>query len=375
MRQTQVQRLVQRVRVLALLTLICLSSIVGSSAVWRYRSASRLITTFSIAQTHVDVVAIDAHGEYIAAAGSNADKSRPEVYVWHVQQQQPRYTIPSLNCFVTALAISSDGQYLAVATGDGAVTVWDFPTGAHIRTVLQPQPPPPLDQCQPGRFDTIDARVISSVAFRPNAQHLVVSRQSGAIMLIDSASGTIVHELYGHPYPTRPEQSMTVWAVAFSPDGHILASVGADGSAHIWNVQRGRLVQVLQPATSAYDAYAVAFTADGQRLFLMRGFGTIELWAISSAQRLVQATPWPLGSRTWAFNPLSEQLATGGRRDAWDMGRTDTNIYVRTLDDLSDYYTLRGHTGYVSALAFSHDGRRLVSGSTDGTVRLWQVGH
>jgi dipeptidyl aminopeptidase/acylaminoacyl peptidase len=114
-------------------------------------------------------------------------------------------------------------------------------------------------------------------------------------------------------------------AVAFSPDGTRLAAMNssehsADNSVHIWN------------------------TATGEEIAVLRGH---ERW-----------------SRSVAFDPTGERLASGG----WD--RT---IRIWDADTGECLLILRGHGDAITSLAFSPDGTRVVSGSHDETVRIWDV--
>jgi WD40 repeat protein len=112
-----------------------------------------------------------------------------------------------------------------------------------------------------------------------------------------------------------------VWNVAFSPDGHWLASASLDGRARLWNLLDPH--EKIQPLKAhSGRAWAVAFSPDGRT------------------------------------------LATGGN---------DTTIKLWNLASLQQIATLRGHTGPVDGLAFSRDGTLLASCSGDGTARLWRA--
>jgi WD40 repeat protein len=114
----------------------------------------------------------------------------------------------------------------------------------------------------------------------------------------------------------------TVWSVAFSPDGRLLASGSGDKTIKLWEVATGSLVRTLTGHTDS--VLSVAFSPDGRLLASGSGYydRTIKLWEVASGRE------------------------------------------VRTLS---------GHTDWVNSVAFSPDGRLLASGSKDKTIKLWDI--
>ena len=107
---------------------------------------------------------------------------------------------------------------------------------------------------------------VTAVAFSPDGQLLAFASEDCTAKLWEVASGREVRTLTGH--------SACVTAVAFSPDGQLLASASDDGTAKLWEVASGREVRTLSGQITKigdwvnvdYWVTAVAFSPDGQLL-------------------------------------------------------------------------------------------------------------
>jgi WD40 repeat protein len=151
-----------------------------------------------------------------------------------------------------------------------------------------------------------------------------------------------------------------VSAVAFSPDGSLLASASGDRTVRLWNPSTGQEVQKLEGHTGYVNA--VAFSPDGSLLASASDDGTIRLWNPSTNQEVQK-----LGGHTGyvsavAFSPDGSLLASASHDGTVRLWNPSTGQEVQNL---------KGHTSYASAVAFSPDGSLLASASGDRTVRLW----
>ncbi|MGW7611180.1 nSTAND1 domain-containing NTPase, partial [Streptomyces sp. NPDC054766] len=180
------------------------------------------------------------------------------------------------------------------------------------------------------------------------------SHTSEAFESLRNAAALPVHRrLSGH--------TDEVYAVAFSPDGHTLATGGADRRARLWDPTTGRARATLKGHTG--QVTSVAFSPDGRTLATGSADGTVRLRdPVSGRTRATLEGRKAEGVYAVAFSPDGHTLATGcadGRVRLWDpvSGRTRA--------------TLEGHKAEVYAVAFSPDGHTLATGSVDRTVRLW----
>jgi WD40 repeat protein len=163
-----------------------------------------------------------------------------------------------------------------------------------------------------------------------------------------------VQKLEGH--------SGGVWAVAFSPDGALLALGSDDPTIRLWDTQTGQEVQKLEGHSSWVRA--VAFSPDGALLASGSQDQTIRLWDTQTGQEVQKLEGHSSWVRAVAFSPNGALLASGSHDLTIRLWDTQTGREVQKLE---------GHSNGVNVVAFSPDGALLASGSDDQTIRLWDT--
>jgi prenyltransferase beta subunit len=178
---------------------------------------------------------------------------------------------------------------------------------------------------------------------------------------------------WGHLMPLREQRPRGerfafgaggwVGAVAFSPDGKLLAAGAADGSVHLRRTETGEEHAVLRAHENAVAA--VAFSPDGRTLAAGGYDGAATLWNVGSGERMHTLDGHRGAVTSVAFHPGGAVLATGSIDGT-------VKFWNAAIGELSA--TLARHKSWVNSLAWFPDGRQLASGSSDGTIVIWSNG-
>jgi WD40 repeat protein len=252
---------------------------------------------------------------------------------------------------VNSVAFSQDDRFLASAGDDQTVRLWDVITGRQVR-------------CLKGH-----AGRVATVAFSPDGKELASAGDDRVIRIWDPATGEELRRLEGH--------EDRIASLAFCPRTSRLASGSYDRTVRLWD-REGHLVRTFTGHTTPVQS--VSISADGGHVASVShsiGWkpgqtGRFLMWNLEGdnpREEPGQAAPVAV-----AFSPRGDFLA----RSEQEPHPKNTNI-MRSLIRLFHGYpprsvaSLEGHDAEVVQLAFSLDGKTLVSGSHDQTLRVWDV--
>lgn len=157
--------------------------------------------------------------------------------------------------------------------------------------------------------------------------------------------------------------SRSVYALALSPDGTVLASAGVDNAIKLWNPSDGAPLGEMK--TRGTYSSSLAFFPDGKKLVSADSDGRVRIWDPASGETVLALTGHGDPALAVTVFPDGERLASGGADGTVRLWRTTSRRPVRIT---------RAHPGYVTAIAVSPDGSLLASGSaSDPVIRLWRT--
>ena len=163
------------------------------------------------------------------------------------------------------------------------------------------------------------------------------------------------------------EEQGEIESIALSPSGKFIASGSREGSIYLWDVLTSELVKKLR-LNSGVES--VAYSPINEQLIAFGSAdGTVRVWDVTNDE------PLTIGNHgnevtSIVFSPPD------GNHVAW--GSSNNTICIWNVEQKKlAVGSLTGHTDHVLALAYSPDGKRLVSSSFDKTVRIWKpkTGH
>jgi len=255
--------------------------------IWQLSTAT-CATRLPVRLDRVRALAVSKNGQRLALAGSGT-----QIFVWDLEQRIPVQVIDGLRQEARALAFALDGQSLVAGGIERKLRIFDVGSG----TLLTEQ-------------ETLAP--IQTISVDPHSGKLVTGDQAGVLTVRDPKTGRAEVAWQAH--------GDWVLGSAISPDGTQLASAGADRLVRVWNLRTHQR----QFSLTGHGArvLSVDFSADGTQLASASEDKTVRIW-----------------------NPV-------------------TGVPLATLP---------GHTASVRAVRFTRRAALLASGSDDGTIRLWHL--
>jgi WD40 repeat protein len=209
---------------------------------------------------------------------------------------------------------------------------------------------------------------VEGMAFVPGSHLLVVGGTYGSVALVDADRGQVVKRLRGHAATGDyggNELPNPIWTPGLSAHGNLLATASKDGVVRLWSLPDGRPHGA--PLRFPHGNAGAQLSPDGRWLSVLplnRDIvqDRLEIWDVRRRQRVKTMRP-PAGVFTGRFSRDGRLLAVGDRR-----GRVQV-CSTATWRPVTPSFA-GGRTAWVT---FSPNGGTLATGSTDGTVRLWDV--
>jgi WD40 repeat protein len=235
--------------------------------------------------------------------------------------------------------ISSDGKTMAFGMNNGTVEVWDLENTNRTAAL------------------SVDGEVVTFSAISSDSRLLAARTRPSAVTRVwDIARGLEV-----------ARYTNTARAVAFSPDGTVLAGGTLDHTVKLWSIPTQQEFATLRG--HKWIVYDLAFSPDGKRLVSGAIDNTARIWDVVAGREVFVLQGHKSGVHSVAFSPDGKTVATGS---------TDQTVKLWNAATGQQLMTLREFKADLGSIRFSPDGTTLAAGresssSSQRTVQLWRA--
>ncbi len=322
-------------------------------------------------------VAFSPDGQTLASGHQDANGIDNNVHLWDMATFEQIGELSGHTRGVQSVSFSPNGRMLTSASLDGTVRIWSVNSRAPILEMND------------------HAAVVTNAVISPDNTMLISGGNDGKVRIWGISIGGPLNQLSGF--------GSDVISVAFSPDGSLIAAGTDDNAIHLWDAQSGNEVATLRGHEDAI--LSVAFSPDGTRLASGSRDSTILLWDLQAAldqdlyanelspcdrteiyaglsdlaqqthpcNRVYRLTGHANDVRSVAFSADGRLLVSGGCAQLVADVCQQGEVRLWDVDMLGEVSLMLEHTDWVESVAFSPDGVRLASGSRDGTIKIWDV--
>jgi U4/U6 small nuclear ribonucleoprotein PRP4 len=316
---------------------------------------------------HVSMTRISPNGELVAVGNWGGSVKLIEIPSLDQRQTFRGHTnkISGLSWYPGATlasgTVSADAVNLASGGAEGQIHLWSLNQDTPISSLLG------------------HSQRVCRVEFHPSGRYLASASEDTTWRLWDVETTSEILLQEGH--------SRGVYAVSFNSDGSLLASGGLDSIGRIWDMRSGRTVMILDGHMDGHikPIHGLDWGSDGHRVLTGSADGWIKCWDVRKVQRT-----GGLGAHTSAVSDLRWYKGLDDPLDGIPPGVDekgaqlpkksstflvssgfDQKIKIFSADDWTLVQTLSGHTGPVASVDVSRDGKWIVSGGHDRTLKLW----
>jgi WD40 repeat protein len=262
--------------------------------------------------------------------------SRGTIRAWDTLDGSPIRDYVGHSGDINRLQVSTDDKILASAGADNTARIWSVETGDQLHSVRVPR------------------SSINDLALSPDGQTLVTidSYLTNSVKIWDIATESQLGAL--------PTTNLTTYRCIFRPNGELLIT-GADRSVVLWNADTGQQIRSFQGITNSTSIALDLWFPNNDTLAATCTDGSIFLWNFATTDLLKAVEGDPVFATTGA--PGDFLTASS---------HVDYNIRLRQLPGGETIRTFKGHTtSSHSAVAFSPDGKYILSAGSEGATRLW----
>ncbi len=276
----------------------------------------------------IKAIAISPDGQTLAIGSANN-----QISLWSLATHQLLRTLSAHTASIAmnGLTFNPSGEYLASASYDNTAIIWQVASG-EVLHILK------------GHTSSV-----LSVAFSPDSKRLATGSEDKTIRLWDIASETS-QAFVGH--------QKGIFALHFIGNGEQLVSGGVDRDIRIWDSYNGVTVRFLQ----GHNAVILGFASYAGQLFSASNDGTVRRWCLNLPyQQSINLANQPVSV---AITPNLQHVTVGFKNGALQVYDSHTGKLV--------WEKPQAHNDLITRLVFNKEGNLLASSSADNSAKIWQ---
>jgi len=315
----------------------------------------------------ITTVCFSRDGKYLATASEDSTAK-----IWNWSQGKEINTLTGHSGWVTSVCFSPNSKYLATASGDGPAKIWDLqgqkletiaghsegvwsisfsPDGKYLATVSDDGTAKIWDKYHHEIVNlTEHLGQITRLSFSPDGEYLAAASDDRTAILWNLKSKKV--KILG-------KHSDKLRSICFSSDGQWLATASDDKTTKIWNLPGNKVITLMGHSDWVTS---VCFNPNDQYLATGSVDKTVKLWDFEGKEIITLGEHF---EQVWSvcFSPDGEYLATAS---------ADKTIKIWDKSG-RELINLRGHFDWVRSVCFSPNGEYLATASDDGTVKVWDL--
>jgi WD40 repeat protein len=290
------------------------------------------LRTFAGHLSRVASVALSQNDRFILTGSANGT-----AMLWDVQRSGPPRLLLGHTLAINSVSISADGRRGLTGSDDRRAILWDLESGRRLRT-----------------FEDRD-KIVAAALANDCRVVLTATVDRASLWNVETGKKTRSFDIYKNSSKS----------VALSPGGQRVLAVSAHGSGVVWDAQDGRALQEF--GINRFTSHAM-FSPD-ERLVVSQAFtgqGSLGMVSNTETGAVLQTFVQPNKANAFsmALNCDASRVLTGTFQRTANLWSSETGKIEQSF---------AGHLGIVNGVAISYEGPHIVSGSNDGTTRIWDV--